>query len=88
MTPERLLGRLEGRAPSIPDEKIRKRRADAIKRQRLLLKMTQAQLAEYVGVSAVAVWKWESAVTTPRPAMQQKIAEALGVAHQLLFGLD
>lgn len=48
------------------------------KRNRLLAGMTQADLAEKLGVSAVTVHKWESGESMPRAKRLKEIAEAMG----------
>ncbi|EKQ1113548.1 helix-turn-helix transcriptional regulator [Morganella morganii] len=61
---------------------------DRIKQARLAKKMTQAELAEKVGVTPQSVQQWES-VTEPKKNRVVKIAEILGVeANWLLFGSD
>lgn len=56
----------------------------AIARQRRLL-MTQAELAEAVGVTQAAVAMWENGTTAPRPHHQAAIARALHVDWAVLF---
>ncbi|MEM7927548.1 helix-turn-helix domain-containing protein, partial [Morganella morganii] len=61
---------------------------DRIKQARLAKKMTQAELAEKVGVTPQSVQQWES-VTEPKKNRVVIIAEILGVdANWLLFGSD
>lgn len=48
------------------------------KRNRLLAGMTQADLAEKLGVSTVTVHKWESGESLPRAKRLKEIAEAMG----------
>ena len=50
---------------------------NAIKRARLLQGMTQNELSEKVGVSPVAVCKWERGVTNPAVKRLKKIADVL-----------
>ncbi|EOD2822288.1 S24 family peptidase [Providencia stuartii] len=59
---------------------------DRIKQARLAKDMTQAELADAVGVSPQSVQQWETS-TEPRKNRVMKIAEILGVdANWLLFG--
>ncbi len=59
---------------------------DRIKQARLAKDMTQAELADAVGVSPQSVQQWETS-TEPRKNRVMKIAEILGVdVNWLLFG--
>lgn len=49
---------------------------------------TQEQLGEIVGVTNQAVSKWESAVSLPDIMLLPKIADALGVTLEELYGID
>lgn len=51
-----------------------------IKRLREKQKLTQAELAEKIGVSSKAVSKWETARGLPDVALIQPLAKALGVS--------
>lgn len=58
-----------------------------IRGRRAQLFMTQAQLAEKVGVKALAVYGWETQNYFPRNGKLAKVAEALGLSEeQLLAG--
>jgi len=48
--------------------------------------LSQAQLAELVGVGRGAVWHWENGDSAPTGARLPKVAEALGVSIDELFG--
>lgn len=41
--------------------------------------LTPTALAKALGVSSTAAWNWDHDHTTPRPAMQIRIAKVLGV---------
>jgi transcriptional regulator with XRE-family HTH domain len=50
--------------------------------------LTQAQVAEHVGVKARAVWSWENAEFSPTTSLP-RLAELLGVSTQfLLYGVE
>lgn len=55
-----------------------------IERYRRALGLTQAQLAEKVGVSFATVQRWESGAE-PRPSTLVKVAKALGVEPMQLL---
>ena len=57
-----------------------------IREFRLAVGMTQAQLAEIVGVRYQSVSKWETGVSMPDVVILPKIADALGVTIDDLFG--
>lgn len=48
-----------------------------IKNRRSAMKMTQKQLAEYMGVKPNTVSQWESGVRTPRAGLLPKLAQIL-----------
>jgi tellurite methyltransferase len=50
--------------------------------------LTQAELAEQIGISFQAVSKWETGQTLPDTAILPKIAEIFGVSMDKLFGYD
>ena len=52
----------------------------AIKQLREARKMTQAELAEIIGVSSKTVSKWETAKGLPDISLLQPLAEALGIS--------
>ncbi len=51
-------------------------------------KMTQAQLADKLGVTYQAVSQWENGTTMPDIMSLPAIAEALSITLNQLFGLD
>ena len=60
--------------------------ANNIRVYRLERKMTQSQLANEVGVQYQAVSKWETGTSVPDTAMLPKIADALDISIDELFG--
>lgn len=50
---------------------------NAIKRARLIEGLTQMELAQKLGVSAVSVCKWETGKTFPSSKRLKRVAEAL-----------
>lgn len=58
-----------------------------IKKLRLEKKVKQEELAEYLGVSAQAVSKWETGVSTPDITLLPNIAMYFGVSIDELFAL-
>ena len=75
-------------APKTPAEGLRKRQGERIKLWRTTHKLSQAQLAEAVGVTKAAVSEWESGKSSPRQLHQVAIARALKTPWSALFGLD
>lgn len=61
--------------------------ADALREQRNLHKLTQAQLADRLGVTQSAVAQWEAGTVTPTVARLRAIAHALEVPTADLFEL-
>lgn len=61
---------------------------ERIKKLRIKEKMTQAELAESVGISTMSLQRYESGVRTPKPEIIEKIAYALCVETMELFGLS
>lgn len=57
-----------------------------IRKYRLAMGLTQAQLAEKVGVQYQTVSKWETGTTMPDAAMLPQIADVLNVSMDDLFG--
>lgn len=51
--------------------------AEGLAAHRAQLGLTQAQMANVIGVSALSVYKWESGKVKPRAAQQEQIAAAL-----------
>lgn len=58
---------------------------EKISEQRKLHKMSQAELAEKVGVTRSVIIKWESDVYCPSPANADKLSELFGVPFCYLF---
>lgn len=56
-----------------------------IKSLRIKRKMTQAELAEKIGVDQTAVSQWETGQTNPKAALLPRVAEALGCSLDDLF---
>ncbi len=50
--------------------------------------LTQEQLGELLGVTNQAVSKWESAVSMPDVMLLPKIADALGITLEELYGIE
>ena len=59
-----------------------------IKERRLKAKITQAQLAQKMGVDPSTVVKWETGKAYPRALDIPKIADALGCSIDALFGRE
>jgi transcriptional regulator with XRE-family HTH domain len=59
-----------------------------IKKFREALHMTPGQLAEKVGVSRIAVYKWEIGENQPSADKLPALADSLGVTIDALFGRD
>lgn len=57
-----------------------------IRESRRQLGLTQAGLAERLGVTQPAVAQWEKGDTSPNPAVQRLLAEKLGTTRAFLFG--
>ena len=51
---------------------------ETIRARRVILRMTQQQVAEQVGVAPLTVGRWESGATSPTVDDLHKLAEALG----------
>ena len=60
----------------------------AIKKLRLDRKITQEEVAEYLGISFQAVSKWETGTTMPDITLLPKIADFFGVRIDDLFSVD
>nr|WP_080396465.1 helix-turn-helix domain-containing protein [Enterobacter hormaechei] len=62
---------------------------DRISSRRKELGLTQQQLADAVGISAVSVYKWEAGITTPKGQNLFSLAEALRCTPTwLLYGTE
>lgn len=77
-----------GTTPKTPAEAIRRRQGAEIRKFREFRKLSQATLAETVGVTKAAVSDWERGNSSPRQHLQVGIAKALEVPWSSLFGLD
>ena len=62
--------------------------ANKIKERRTELGLTQAELAEKVGVTRKTVNTVENAVFTPSATLAIKLADALGVSVEQLFWIE
>ncbi|MDE7248868.1 MAG: helix-turn-helix domain-containing protein, partial [Lachnospiraceae bacterium] len=60
----------------------------AIKKLRMDRKVTQEEIAEYLGISFQAVSKWETGTTMPDITLLPKIADFFGVRIDDLFSVD
>ena len=61
---------------------------NAIKKLRMDRKITQEEVAEYLGISFQAVSKWEAGTTMPDITLLPKIADFFGVRIDDLFSVD
>ena len=59
-----------------------------IKKLRTDRKITQEEVAEYLGISFQAVSKWETGTTLPDITLLPKIADFFGVSLDYLMGRD
>ena len=64
------------------------RLANSLKERRSALGLTQAQLAELVGVTRKTVNTVENGVFTPSALLAVKLAKALGVTVEELFWIE
>lgn len=62
--------------------------ANGLKERRTALELTQAQLAEMVGVTRKTVNTVENGVFTPSALLAIKLAKALGVSVEELFWVE
>lgn len=51
--------------------------AERLKAKRQALGMSQAQMAQLLGISSLSLWKWESGQVTPRPSMLERYFVAM-----------
>ena len=58
---------------------------NAIKKARLLAGLTQRELADAVGVTAITVSKWENNVMFPNVKRLKTVADALGTTVEVLI---
>ena len=63
-----------------------KEMANCIRAMRLSRRMTQAELAEVLGVQYQTVSKWETGATIPDVALLPRIADYFGISMDELFG--
>ena len=63
-------------------------KGNRIKSRRRELRLTQAQLAQIVGVSLMTIVRWEKGERTPDSAIMPRLAEALNTSVAYLMGLD
>lgn len=59
-----------------------------IKNKRISLGFTQSELAKIIGVTPVAISKWELGLTKPRPKYCQKLESVLGISAKVLMGTE
>lgn len=76
-----------GREPD-PAKRIRQRQGLLIRKLRTYNQLSVQEFAQKCEVHESAVSHWETGRYTPRPAMQVKIAAALGVPWSTVFSLD
>lgn len=76
-----------GREPDI-EQRVRTRQGSQIRKVRKLRDLTVSELARRLDVSEGAIRHWEEGRTSPRPAVQVKLAANLDVPWSMLFGLD
>jgi len=67
---------------------VSERLANSLKERRSALGLTQAQLAELVGVTRKTVNTVENGVFTPSALLAVKLAKALGVTVEELFWIE
>jgi len=67
---------------------VTERLANCLKERRAELGLTQAALAEKVGVTRKTVNTVENGVFTPSATLALKLARALGISVEQLFWLD
>nr|WP_012219832.1 LexA family transcriptional regulator [Vibrio sp. 23023]ABX77020.1 H-T-H motif hypothetical protein [Vibrio sp. 23023] len=59
-----------------------------LKKKRVEKGLTQQDLADAIGVSAVAVSKWELGQSKPRKKFHEKLSEILGVNEKVISGSE
>ena len=59
---------------------------NSFKRARLIAGMTQAELAEKLGVTTVSIHKWESGKGLPKAKRIREVADALNTTASELLG--
>lgn len=75
-------------APKTPAAAIRRRQGGEIRKFRQFKKLSQAVLADMVGVTKAAVSEWERGASSPRQHLQVEVARALDIPWSSIFGLD
>ena len=61
---------------------------DNLKKERLKNGLTQAQVAERLGVSQAQYARWENGGRNPRKGTVEKLAEIFGTSAEILNGRD
>lgn len=56
--------------------------AERLKAKRLLLGLSQAQMAQLLGISTLSQWKWESSQVTPRASMLDQYFQVMGMGKR------
>lgn len=62
--------------------------SQVLKAKRIEKGLTQQELADRVGVSSVAISKWELGSANPRPKYREKLSEVLGINEKVLSGIE
>ncbi|MHA2743285.1 XRE family transcriptional regulator [Vibrio harveyi] len=62
--------------------------SNVLKEKRLEKGFTQKKLGELIGVTAVAISKWELGLSKPRPKFYKKLSNILGVNEKVLSGSE
>ena len=62
--------------------------SENIKRTRLMKNMTRAHVAEQIGVSIMAIYKWETGQCDPKAEKLAKLAAVFGVTTDELLSED
>lgn len=79
-------GQYKSAAPADPERTRAKRHttfdAERFAAQRRKLGLTQADMAQLVGASALSVYKWESGRVQPRAAQLARITEVRGIGKR------
>ncbi len=56
--------------------------AERLKAKRLSLGLSQAQMAQLLGISTLSQWKWESGQVTPRASMLDQYFQVMGMGKR------
>ena len=62
--------------------------SNLIKNKRTSLGLTQSELAKMIGVTSVAISKWELGLVNPKPKHCQILEKILGISAQVLLGTE